>query len=290
MVNVSVVIPTYNCAEYIINAINSVLNQFYKDFEIVVVDDGSTDKTKEVLRPYIEHGIIRYIYQKNKGLPGARNTAIKHANGEFIALLDADDELPSESLEKCFFALTQSGADWCITDILRLENGKEEIRRSQVPEDDYFINILKRDFIRRAFFFKKKVFFEIGLYDEAMINREDWDINIRFIEANKKFLYITEPLYKYKIRKNSITKNNTQKMLFFTKKLLQKHHKYLSDNGNKKVAKIYSDQMWNLARRYLYELRDVSNFICCLRESMKYDFNPLRFINPLSVRLKGLIK
>ncbi|MDP2923090.1 MAG: glycosyltransferase [Candidatus Omnitrophota bacterium] len=286
MIKISVIIPTFNCGKYISDAIKSVLSQRYTDYEIIVVDDGSIDNTKDILHSYIDKGIVKYIYQKNKGLPGARNTGIKEAKGEFIALLDADDEFMPGTLDKCFSAINQSGADWCITDILRLENGKEEIKRSQVPVDNYLINILKRDFIRWAVFFKKKVLFEIDLYDEAMINREDWDINIRLIEANKKFLYIPEPLYKYKIRKKSITKNNTKKILFFTLKLLQKHHKNLADSGNKQVAKIYSQNMWDLAREFLYELKDIKSFIYCIKESMKYDFDLKRLIKPLILRFK----
>jgi len=81
---VSVIIPTYNCARYIPEAIESVLNQTYKDFEIIVVDDGSTDNTKEVLNRYIIENLIKYIYQNNQGPGAARNTGIKAAKGEYV--------------------------------------------------------------------------------------------------------------------------------------------------------------------------------------------------------------
>lgn len=90
MAKVSVIIPTYNRAEYVTQAIDSVLAQTYTDYEIIVVDDGSADNTKEVLLPYMDR--IRYIYQENAGASAARNKGIKAAKGDWIAFLDSDDE------------------------------------------------------------------------------------------------------------------------------------------------------------------------------------------------------
>ncbi len=90
MPEVSVIIPTYNRAEYVTQAIDSVLAQTYTDYEIIVVDDGSTDKTREVLEPYMDK--IAYIYQENTGVSAARNRGIKAAKGDWVAFLDSDDE------------------------------------------------------------------------------------------------------------------------------------------------------------------------------------------------------
>ncbi len=87
---ISVIIPTYNCSDYIIEAIESVLNQTYKDVEIIVIDDGSTDDTYKILKPYLHK--IKYIYQDNSGPSRARNVGIQEAKGEYIAFLDADDK------------------------------------------------------------------------------------------------------------------------------------------------------------------------------------------------------
>ncbi|MBM2835200.1 MAG: glycosyl transferase [Candidatus Brocadiaceae bacterium] len=96
-VQVSVVIPTYNRAPYVIMAIESVLAQSYQDYEIIVVDDGSTDGTRDVLEPYRDR--IRYMYQDNKGVSAARNTGIQESRGEWIAFLDSDDEWLPNKLE-----------------------------------------------------------------------------------------------------------------------------------------------------------------------------------------------
>lgn len=94
---ISVVIPTYNCAKYVASALKSVFDQSYDNIEVIVVDDGSTDETIDVLQPYMKD--IVYIHQENTGLPGARNRGIKEATGEYVAFLDADDRWRKNKLE-----------------------------------------------------------------------------------------------------------------------------------------------------------------------------------------------
>jgi glycosyltransferase involved in cell wall biosynthesis len=95
---ISVIIPTYNRAACISNTIASVLSQTYKNYEIIVVDDGSADKTRESLEPYMDR--IRYIYQDNRGVSAARNAGILAASGNWVAFLDSDDEWLPTKLEK----------------------------------------------------------------------------------------------------------------------------------------------------------------------------------------------
>jgi len=97
--SVSVVIPTYKAEKYIAKTIQSVLAQSYQDFEILIVDDGSPDQSVKICQQFIDPR-IRIIHQSNRGLPGARNTGIRHAQGDYIALLDADDLWLPEKLEK----------------------------------------------------------------------------------------------------------------------------------------------------------------------------------------------
>src|SRR5947207_2069934 len=92
MPKVSVIIPAYNRAEFLDTSVGSVLAQTFADLEVVIVDDGSGDETRKVCaRLCAQDSRVRYIYQDNKGLPGARNTGIRAGRGEYIALLDSDD-------------------------------------------------------------------------------------------------------------------------------------------------------------------------------------------------------
>src|SRR5713101_4173715 len=93
---VSVIIPSYNHAQFLGQAIESVLAQSYSNFELIVVDDGSTDNTTEVARRYSP---VRYIYQENAGLSSARNSGLRQSRGEFLVFLDADDRLLPHALE-----------------------------------------------------------------------------------------------------------------------------------------------------------------------------------------------
>ena len=97
---VSVIIPTYNSGATIIQALESIFNQTYSDWEIIVVDDGSTDSTREILQPFIDEGKILYILQKNQGCGVARNQGIKISKGSYIAFLDADDYWHAEKLTR----------------------------------------------------------------------------------------------------------------------------------------------------------------------------------------------
>ncbi|MBC8496525.1 MAG: glycosyltransferase family 2 protein [Chloroflexi bacterium] len=108
MPTVSVVIPTYNRAGYILDAIESVLSQTYSDYEIIVVDDGSADHTRDMLQPLIADDKIRYVYQENQGVSAARNHGIRLAQGEYIAFLDSDDLFLPTKLEKQVAVLERS--------------------------------------------------------------------------------------------------------------------------------------------------------------------------------------
>ncbi len=97
---VSIVIPSYNGAQFLEETLDSLFRQTYRNFEIIVVDDGSTDSTRQLLDPYIEEKAIRYIYQENQGLSGARNRGIQASRGQLIAFLDADDLFLPTKLEE----------------------------------------------------------------------------------------------------------------------------------------------------------------------------------------------
>lgn len=113
---ISVIIPAYNAEKYIARSINSVLEQTYRDTEVLVVNDGSTDSTQAIVESFcITHEQVKLINTKNRGVSCARNTGIEHASGEFISFLDADDELLPDALSNMLDGLLKSGADICST-------------------------------------------------------------------------------------------------------------------------------------------------------------------------------
>jgi glycosyltransferase involved in cell wall biosynthesis len=108
MPKVSVVIPTYNRADYILESIESVFSQTFTDYEIIIVDDGSTDDTWEILQPLIDNGKVLYIYQENSNKSAARNLGITKSSGKYIAFLDSDDVFLPTKLEKQVSYLDQN--------------------------------------------------------------------------------------------------------------------------------------------------------------------------------------
>ena len=184
---VSVIIPTYNREKYIKKALESVFLQSFQDFEIIVVDDGSTDNTKEVLKPYIEAGKVKYLYQQNLRVSKARNNGIKHAQGKYIALLDSDDYwLENQKLEKqvTFFEKHQ---DAVLTSggIIRITEAGKEISKILNPQSDENIRknmLFSCLFAPSGVMFKKSLWEKIGGFNEISDLSEAWEF---FMELGK---------------------------------------------------------------------------------------------------------
>jgi glycosyltransferase involved in cell wall biosynthesis len=278
---VSVIIPAYNAERFVAGAIESVLAQTLQDWDLIVVDDGSEDGTAQVVKPFLADCRVQYIHQRNKGLPGARNAGALVSNGQYLAFLDADDFLAPNALEMMRGKFDESGAAWLNVGVLKLDGTHRTVRHPWTPDGDLLLAILKDDFIVRSPFYPRKEFFAIGMYDEQIRMREDWDLNIRMIAATKPFALLDEPLYLYSRTEGSITTGNLPKLFSYTESVLRKHHKKLADEGNKAVARIYATHLWQLARRNFYEVRDFGTALRCFRESMHYDLDVYRLFHPL---------
>jgi glycosyltransferase involved in cell wall biosynthesis len=278
---VSVVIPSYNCSEFLPEAVDSVFNQSLQDLELIVVDDGSTDNTRDVVRKFSSDTRLRYVYQENRGLPGARNRGVAEAHGSFVAVLDGDDTLEKNALELMHSSIKASNATWCVIDITKFWGRQAEHQQSRIPADELMTAILREDFIRRGMFFRRDALLRVGMWDEKMKNREDWDLNIRLIQRDEPFVYLPLPLYRYRWRSGSITTGNVHRVLQYTELLLKKHHKVLADGGNSEAAILYAQNMWSLARRYFYETHDARGAIRCAKESAVYDLDLNRLLHPI---------
>jgi len=277
---VSVVIPSYNSAEFLAEAIDSALNQDIAA-EVIVVDDGSTDNTAQLMARYAERIEVRYILQKNRGPAAARNTGVRAARAEYVAVVDSDDALAPNSLSKLVSAFERSGAGWSMVDIVKFWSGHQEIRRCHIPKEEPELAILAEDFITRMMFFRKTTIERIGMWDENIFGREDWDINIRLLASGEPYVYVQEPLYLHRKRSGSITTGQLRRFLDNTERLMRKHHKAAADAGDHRIARIYARNLWILARRYYYEQRDLGASVRCAYESLRYDFSAERVLHPI---------
>ncbi len=203
----SIIVPSYNASAYVKDAVDSALAQTYKDTEVIVVDDGSTDNTKQVLEPYIRGNKIKYIYQANKGLSGARNTGIKAAKGEYIALLDADDLFLPEKMEKQVAHLESNPeCDVSYCDLYHFNDGEPDVLLKldyrYYSGKDVLPNLLRSSFIAPVtVVFRKSVFDKFGLFDEKMRQyAEDLEFWLRLSYEGAQICFLPEILAKLRLR------------------------------------------------------------------------------------------
>ncbi len=207
----SVIIPVYNGISYICDAIESAVKQTYKNIEIIVVDDGSTDGLKEVLAPYIKRGTIRYFYEENKGLAAARNTGIKNAKGEYIAFLDADDVFLPEKVERQVTYLTEHPeCDISYSDIWHFYEESPERNMSlqyvYYSGSEVFPRLLKKNFINPlTVVMRRSVTERFGLFNEDFRRSEDWEYWIRLSWLGARFCFLPEKLARYRMRRASLS-------------------------------------------------------------------------------------
>lgn len=280
----SVIIPSYNCGKYIIESIESVLNQNYVNLEIIVIDDGSTDNTSTLVNTYFKDR-VKYFFQENQGLPAARNTAIKKSRGKYIFCLDADDLIPENTFITLEKIIRNHDVLWFATDWFDLVDSKLTIIKSKLlDKDNPMISLLKKDFYFQVRCFKKE-FINSFLYDEKQKFFEDIELYIRIIDKNFSYYYIDKPLYIYRKRNDSITKKMTlshiRKKLNYELRIYIKHYKRLAKK-NKEIGKIYSFCMWQLGSRYIRETKNYFKGYYCLLESVMYNLKPIKdFLNKL---------
>lgn len=197
----SVIVPAYNRAHLIPRAIRSVLNQTFHDFELIIVDDGSTDNTKEVVTK-IEDFRIRYIRQENKGRSAARNTGIVEARGQFITFLDSDDEALPGWLE-CFiqtFKKSEVGIV-CGGFIKILDRDKQNHRQIILPQERPEFGNQRGLFLAGTFAVRQELLKAVGGYIEGLEFSENTELAFRLVPYCEQFghqvISLTEPLVLY---------------------------------------------------------------------------------------------
>lgn len=209
MPQVSVIIPTYNRGSFISAAIESVLNQTYKDYEILVVDDGSTDNTKANVARY--GGPVRYIYQPNQGVSAARNKGIKHAIGTYISFLDSDDVfLPMKLEEQMNYIRNHPDCKFIYSWYYKTNaNGDIKMLRKNVScknqEHLQYCLITRRLGIRTStVLIHKECFEKAGLFNPNYWRSQDWDMWLR-LAAHYSGACIETPLAKYVLHDSNVS-------------------------------------------------------------------------------------
>lgn len=214
MPKVSVIIATYNCEDYVVQAVKSALAQTYRDFEIIVVDDGSTDDTAARLKEFTEK--IHYLYQANAGPAAAHNLGLAHSMGQYIAFLNHDDLWAPQYLDSqvayldnnpkvdlvhtAYYEIDEEGR------ILREKGGKS--LQGYCLSKMFEKNIMSQSMIM----LRREPFFKLGLWD-IWSDPSDRELYIRLASSGCSFGYISTPLVFYRIRRGSITQRTPWRQL-----------------------------------------------------------------------------
>lgn len=211
MLNVSVVIPTYNRADLIAETLESVLSQTYQAFEIIVVDDGSTDHTTKVLESYCLNPKIRVLVQANGGTASARNSGLRVATGDYICFLDSDDLWLPTMLETQVDVVERTGTVWSFSDVEWFQPEASGVlglsSKLGIPAHAGYVahSLIMGNFIPSpSVIVQRSVVCELGGYDVTCVAAEDWELWLR-IAAKHPIEYVQRPLARYRVHSQSKT-------------------------------------------------------------------------------------
>ncbi len=210
----SVIIPTYNYGHFLSECIESVLGQTVIPDEILVIDDGSTDDTPEIMKPYLSNPLIKYIRTENSGVSAARNTAIAASSGDIIGILDADDKWRSDKLELQLplFDDPKVGVVYSLSQRFD-ENGPivTECRRAS-PQRGQVLEALMSDNIipLSSAMVRRECFEKTGTFNESRKSCQDFDLWTRMSVDGVEFDYVDQPLMMYRIGHDSMISDKSR--------------------------------------------------------------------------------
>lgn len=259
---ITVVIAAYNSEKYLLKAIDSVLQQSYDNFELIVVDDGSTDNTRSAVKQLIEENTLakfKYIYQAHSGISRARNEGIERSGKEIIVVLDSDDEhLPDTLATIASFFKDNPETDLMYGDINIIDREGRYIRKKKYRS--YGNDELKRKIFRSVFVpfkhsaiaYKRDSVVKIGLYNSEYKRLVDIDLMLRFINDNRKVTHIDKLLTNFRRHEANVTNNRIVQQKFWFKLIKENYPNKLtrfSLNINRSLVEI-SKYFFNFLVKY----------------------------------------
>jgi glycosyltransferase involved in cell wall biosynthesis len=209
--SISVIIPAYNVAPYIAETLDSVFSQTFKNFEVIVVNDGSPDTNEldQALAPYLKR--IRYFQQQNRGAGAARNRGVQEALGEFVAFLDGDDLWMPDYLEKQIGFLRAGGYDLAYADALLFGDsplaGKTYMDGAPSHGPVTFVSLVRGEcnVLTSGVIARRSALIEAGLFDERLRKAQDFELWTRLARRGARLGYQRKVLLHYRFRENSLS-------------------------------------------------------------------------------------
>lgn len=291
--NVSIICPVYNAEEFLEDCLQSVDNQTYKNYEMIAIDDGSTDKSLEILKAYAKtHDWLKVFSNTNHGQGYVRNKGLKKAVGKYILFLDSDDMLVENAITSFLKIIEKDKSDFVLGDWINYFNESKTYKNSQKKAfykknlyvDDDCMNILKlRPYYTVTSFYRKKYLLDNNIkYGEGYIY-EDIIFWLKAVANAKKISLLDERIYVVRKNSSSTTLSNhltNKHMLGFLKATEDCINFINSDNRNKDYTDLY---VYLLNRFFIYHKNRTPN-------KYKNEFLKLFLINMKNVKYEGKLK
>ena len=260
----SIIVPAYNRANTISRTLDSLYAQTNTDFEVIVVDDGSTDNTREIVSVYVQQKGLNYIYQPNSGVSAARNCGALHAIGEYLLFLDSDDTVTSNWIKDYEEKILEQGADLLYCGIKRIRNGV--VIGQTDPANPFNNGVAYGNFIPGSFCLKRELFESVGGYDPILFYSENTELSFRLKQKGPKETFIAAYNLEYQISENGLSRNwlNRKKAMLH---ILEKHRNTLAEDKQTRyrflsiagVSAVHTRD-WFVARKSFWEAYQIRPF------------------------------
>ncbi|CEH33395.1 glycosyltransferase family 2 protein [Romboutsia lituseburensis] len=263
---ISIIIPVYNVENYIEECLKSIFNQTYKNIEVIIVNDGSTDRSKNIIEKFkLKYKNIIYLEQENKGVSEARNLGLRHAKGEYVMYIDSDDYMEINMIEEMYSKAKSLDYDIVICGHIKKYDHKprkDKIRVFNIIEKDVYTNEdilgMMLEFKVNGFvwdkLFKRQQLIENKFYFQPNMYFEDWIPVMKQIYSSKKIGILNKPLYYYRQRETSLIHKKNEKILndyFYT---INSIYEYISKLEltfrGEQIKVFYTNTLYTLIRYY----------------------------------------
>lgn len=261
---VSVIIPTYNRKNFIIQAIESVINQTYKNLEIIVIDDGSSDNTKETLKDYILNNKIKYFYKENSGVSNTRNYGIEKSTGSFLAFLDSDDFWKHDKIEKqinLFKSNDKLGlVHTCYTTLLDNQEITKHPDNPNYYQGKVFEKMIQFNMVATStVVIKKECIEKSGLFFQEYSPCEDYDLWIK-ISKYYEFAYLNEALAFYRENSTNNISKNLDKFEKGAISIFDKNWNEIKDTEQLKLKNKAYSRFYSYLSTFYYQQNNLTKF------------------------------
>ena len=311
---VSVVVPAYNRREIICETLDSIFNQSYRPIELIIVDDGSSDGTGEVIREWAnkkqsDHFRMSLFFQSNQGVSAARNAGMEKAIGEYIQLLDSDDLILPEKIQKQVEILENNPlSSYCWSKTSQINSEGRELARLGKPIRDRLAEIPDHNWHISSLLLRKEILKDVGGFSEDLTNSNDWEFAARVKAFGGEGIFLDRMLSFYRIHEGpQIIKSGKIKYAKAREKAIHKIFHLLStlSERNQKAQNKCSRLLFHCAITYAQE-EDYSSFWRNLNQARKWSGSvdhviqnmtylffrvfPPRFIFPILMNIKHNVK